>query len=128
MDLYVYCVYKVADWLRCWTPVQHCFYRIVDSVHSEEKEGKSRFIASSYLTIRPMVQDDGAKFSCEAFHKALDHRMRNEVTLSVLRKFQQGRVSTSDEQRLGRPVSGRTNLVCAVIEQLMDCIKGYGLH
>ncbi|GFY47460.1 synaptogenesis protein syg-2 [Trichonephila inaurata madagascariensis] len=32
-----------------------------------------------------MVQDDGAKFACEAFHKALDHRMRNEVTLSVLR-------------------------------------------
>ncbi|GBM77616.1 Synaptogenesis protein syg-2 [Araneus ventricosus] len=54
------------------------------SVHNEEKEGKSRFIASSYLKIRPLVQDDGAKFACEAFHKALDHRMRNEVTLSVL--------------------------------------------
>ncbi|GIY08207.1 synaptogenesis protein syg-2 [Caerostris darwini] len=59
----------------------------INSVQTEEKEGKSRFIASSYLKIRPLVQDDGAKFACEAFHKALDHRMRNEVTLSVLRKY-----------------------------------------
>ncbi|GFU36718.1 uncharacterized protein TNCV_3312051 [Trichonephila clavipes] len=43
-------------------------------------------------------------------------------------KFQQGRVSTSDEQRSGRPVSVRTDLTRAVIEQLMDYIKGHGLH
>ncbi|GFV65076.1 uncharacterized protein TNCV_4671071 [Trichonephila clavipes] len=43
-------------------------------------------------------------------------------------KFQQGRVSTSDEQRSGRPVSVRTDLALAVIEQLMDYIKGHGLH
>ncbi|KAG8185134.1 hypothetical protein JTE90_006337 [Oedothorax gibbosus] len=55
-----------------------------ESVQYDEKEGKSRYIASSYLTIRPLVQDHGTKFACEAFHKALDHRMRNEVTLSVL--------------------------------------------
>ncbi|GFW70442.1 HTH_48 domain-containing protein [Trichonephila clavipes] len=30
-------------------------------------------------------------------------------------KFQQGRVSNSDEQRSGRPVSERTDLACAVI-------------
>lgn len=59
---------------------------VTESVQYDEKEGKSRFIASSYLTIRPLVQDHGTKFACEAFHKALDHRMRNEVTLSVLRK------------------------------------------
>ncbi|GFX17314.1 uncharacterized protein TNCV_3553191 [Trichonephila clavipes] len=35
-------------------------------------------------------------------------------------KFQQGRVSSSDEQRSGRPVSARTDLARAVIEQLMD--------
>lgn len=35
-------------------------------------------------------------------------------------KFQQGRVSTSDEQRSGRPVSVRTDVARAVIEQLMD--------
>ncbi|GFQ89414.1 HTH_48 domain-containing protein [Trichonephila clavata] len=35
-------------------------------------------------------------------------------------KFQQGRVSTSDEQRLGRPLSVRTDLARAVIEQLTD--------
>ncbi|GFW43060.1 suppressor of hairless protein homolog [Trichonephila clavipes] len=40
-----------------------------------------------------------------------------------IEKFQQGRVSTSDEQRSGRPVSVRTALARAVIEQLMNCIK-----
>ncbi|GFQ77175.1 histone-lysine N-methyltransferase SETMAR [Trichonephila clavata] len=35
-------------------------------------------------------------------------------------KFQQGRVSTSDEQRSDRPVSVRTDLARTVIEQLMD--------
>ncbi|GFR24044.1 HTH_48 domain-containing protein [Trichonephila clavata] len=35
-------------------------------------------------------------------------------------KFQQGRVSTSDEQRSARPVSVRTDLTRAIIEQLMD--------
>ncbi|GFV50334.1 uncharacterized protein TNCV_622421 [Trichonephila clavipes] len=39
-------------------------------------------------------------------------------------KFQQVRVSTGDEQHSGRPVSGRTDLTSAVIEQLMDYIKG----
>ncbi|GFV91310.1 uncharacterized protein TNCV_898271 [Trichonephila clavipes] len=34
--------------------------------------------------------------------------------------FQQRRVPTSDEQRSGRPVSVRTGLAHAVIEQLMD--------
>ncbi|GFQ74526.1 hypothetical protein TNCT_77161 [Trichonephila clavata] len=34
--------------------------------------------------------------------------------------FQQGRVSTSDEQRSGRPLSVRADLARAVIEQLMD--------
>ncbi|GFR10520.1 uncharacterized protein TNCT_52411 [Trichonephila clavata] len=34
-------------------------------------------------------------------------------------KFQQGRVLTSDEQRSGRPLSVRTDLARAVIEQLM---------
>ncbi|PRD25756.1 UNVERIFIED_CONTAM: hypothetical protein NCL1_39999 [Trichonephila clavipes] len=34
--------------------------------------------------------------------------------------FQLGRVSTSDEQRSGRPVSVRTDLACAVIEQLRN--------
>ncbi|GFR12180.1 HTH_48 domain-containing protein [Trichonephila clavata] len=35
-------------------------------------------------------------------------------------KFQQGRVSISDQQRSGRPVSVRTDLAHAVIEQFMD--------
>ncbi|GFR02584.1 uncharacterized protein TNCT_430451 [Trichonephila clavata] len=35
-------------------------------------------------------------------------------------KFQQGRVSTSDEQRTERPLNVRIDLARAVIEQLMD--------
>ncbi|GFQ69295.1 HTH_48 domain-containing protein [Trichonephila clavata] len=35
-------------------------------------------------------------------------------------KFQQGRVSASDEQCSGRPLSVRTDLARAVIKQLMD--------
>ncbi|GFR21882.1 HTH_48 domain-containing protein [Trichonephila clavata] len=35
-------------------------------------------------------------------------------------KFQQGRVSTSDKQHSGRPVSVRIDLARAVIEQLME--------
>ncbi|GFX82281.1 HTH_48 domain-containing protein [Trichonephila clavipes] len=35
-------------------------------------------------------------------------------------KFQQGRVSTSDEQNSGRPVSVRIDLAHAVIKQLID--------
>ncbi|GFW39399.1 HTH_48 domain-containing protein [Trichonephila clavipes] len=45
-----------------------------------------------------------------------------------LGKFQQERVSTSDEQLSGRPVSERKDLARAVIEQLMDYIKGHGEH
>ncbi|GFW14999.1 uncharacterized protein TNCV_982911 [Trichonephila clavipes] len=45
-----------------------------------------------------------------------------------IRKFQQGRVSTSDEQRSGRPVSVRTDLARVVIEHLMDNIKGPTLY
>ncbi|GFW66667.1 uncharacterized protein TNCV_1371001 [Trichonephila clavipes] len=37
--------------------------------------------------------------------------------------FQQGRVSTSDKQLSGRPVSVRTDFARAAIEQLMDYIK-----
>ncbi|GFV48378.1 HTH_48 domain-containing protein [Trichonephila clavipes] len=43
-------------------------------------------------------------------------------------KFQHRCVSTSDEQCSGRPVSVRTDLARAVIEQLMDYIKSHGLH
>ncbi|GFV17085.1 uncharacterized protein TNCV_3632491 [Trichonephila clavipes] len=43
-------------------------------------------------------------------------------------KFQQGCMSTTDEQRSRRPVSLRTDLTRAVIEQLTDYIKSHGLH
>ncbi|PRD28352.1 UNVERIFIED_CONTAM: hypothetical protein NCL1_32636 [Trichonephila clavipes] len=40
----------------------------------------------------------------------------------------QRRVSTSDVQRSGRPVSVRTDLARAFIEQLSNYIKGHELH
>ncbi|GFU60450.1 HTH_48 domain-containing protein [Trichonephila clavipes] len=43
-------------------------------------------------------------------------------------KFQQARVSTSNEQRSERPDNAWTELACAVIKQLMDYIKSHGLH
>ncbi|GFX44143.1 uncharacterized protein TNCV_4119391 [Trichonephila clavipes] len=43
-------------------------------------------------------------------------------------KFQQGRVSISDVQHSGRPVSVRADSARAVIVQLMDYIKGHGAH
>ncbi|GFQ81805.1 uncharacterized protein TNCT_49511, partial [Trichonephila clavata] len=54
---------------------------------------------------------------CEALgNNALPYR----PVVRWVGKFQQKRVSTSDEQRSGRPRSVRTNLTGAVIEQLMD--------
>ncbi|GFV44554.1 uncharacterized protein TNCV_3287361 [Trichonephila clavipes] len=43
-------------------------------------------------------------------------------------KIQQERVSTSDEQHSGQPISVRTNLTRAVIEQLIDYIKDPTLY
>ncbi|GFV76282.1 uncharacterized protein TNCV_4673711 [Trichonephila clavipes] len=61
-------------------------------------------------------------------HSELVGALRNNALpyRTVLRwigKFQQGRVSTSDEQHSGRSVSQRTDLARAVIQQLMDYIK-----
>ena len=43
----------------------------------------------------------------------------NALPYRTVGNFQQGRVSTSNEQCSGRPVSVRTDLALAVIEQLM---------
>ncbi|GFR22483.1 HTH_48 domain-containing protein [Trichonephila clavata] len=49
-------------------------------------------------------------------NKALSYR----TVARWVEKFQQGRVSTSDKQRSGRPLSVRTDLARAIIQQLMD--------
>ncbi|GFW24109.1 uncharacterized protein TNCV_4951531 [Trichonephila clavipes] len=43
-------------------------------------------------------------------------------------KLHQGRVSTSDEKRSGRPVSVRTNLTCTVIDYFKDYFTSPTLH
>ncbi|GFQ91741.1 hypothetical protein TNCT_496491 [Trichonephila clavata] len=41
-------------------------------------------------------------------------------TVEWVGKFQQGRVPTSDEQRLGQPLNVRTDLARAVFQQLIN--------
>ncbi|GFV30912.1 uncharacterized protein TNCV_4013461 [Trichonephila clavipes] len=43
-------------------------------------------------------------------------------------KFHPGRVSKSDDPHSGRAVSVRTNFAQAVIDHLLDYIKGHRLH
>ncbi|GFX95469.1 uncharacterized protein TNCV_4824851 [Trichonephila clavipes] len=54
-------------------------------------------------------------------NNALPHR----TVARWIGKFQQGCVSTSDEQRSGLPVSVRTDLARTIIEQLIDYIRVY---
>ncbi|GFQ77608.1 HTH_48 domain-containing protein [Trichonephila clavata] len=58
-------------------------------------------------------------------HSELVEALRNNVlpcrrVAQGVEKFQEGRMSTSDEQRSGRSVTVWTDLARAVIEQLMD--------
>ncbi|GFW12271.1 uncharacterized protein TNCV_2489151 [Trichonephila clavipes] len=57
-----------------------------------------------------------------------NNALSNRTVARSIGKFQQGRVSTSNEQRSGRSVDVRTDLARVVIEQLMDYIKGHELH
>ncbi|GFV48139.1 uncharacterized protein TNCV_3554181 [Trichonephila clavipes] len=65
---------------------------------------------------------------CDECHSELVEALENNALpyRSVARwigKFQEGRMSTSDMQRLGRLVSTWTDFARAVIEQLMDYNK-----
>ncbi|XP_071033778.1 synaptogenesis protein syg-2 [Parasteatoda tepidariorum] len=82
-----------------------------ESVHYEERKGKKRYTATSYLTIRPLIQDNGVKFACEAVHKALDQKMRTEVTLSVLHPPGVPRIEGYEEGTIVRAGEALT-LVC----------------
>ncbi|GFX18223.1 uncharacterized protein TNCV_4305251 [Trichonephila clavipes] len=65
---------------------------------------------------------------CELVEALGNNALPYRTVARWIGKFQPGRVSTSDEQRSGQPVSVRTDLTCVVIEQLMDYIKSHGLH
>ncbi|GFQ79282.1 HTH_48 domain-containing protein [Trichonephila clavata] len=62
------------------------------------------------------------RWECHSeFVKALgNNALPSRTVARWVGKFQQGRVSTSDDQRSGRPLSVRTDLARAVIEKLMD--------
>ncbi|GFR04622.1 HTH_48 domain-containing protein [Trichonephila clavata] len=62
------------------------------------------------------------EFECHSeFVEALGNNALPYCTVARwVGKFQQGHVSTSDEQRSGRPLNVKTDLTRAVIEQLMD--------
>ncbi|GFR24885.1 hypothetical protein TNCT_64281 [Trichonephila clavata] len=62
----------------------------------------------------------GKLVSCELVKAFENNALSYRTAARWVGKLQQERVSTSDEQRLGRPVKVRTDLALAVIEQLMD--------
>ncbi|GFV49068.1 uncharacterized protein TNCV_5065521 [Trichonephila clavipes] len=87
-------------------------------------------VKSKHVFIKTTVLRERNAMEC---HSGLVEVLRNNALpyRTVARwigKFQQGGVSTSDEQRSGRPVSVRTDLASAVIERFTDYIKGHGLH
>ncbi|GFQ69513.1 HTH_48 domain-containing protein [Trichonephila clavata] len=80
----------------------------------------TRVEQSSYVKIAILRGRNEMECHSE-FVKALGNNALPYRTLARwVGKFQQGRVSTRDDQRSGRPVGGRTNLTRAVIEQLID--------
>ncbi|GFS89217.1 uncharacterized protein TNCV_1259521 [Trichonephila clavipes] len=87
--------------------------------------GLKQYVLPSFVVLRERNAIECHSELVEAFgNNALPYR----TVARWIGKFQQGRVSTSDEKRSGRPVSVRTDLERPVIEHLMDYIKGHGLH
>ncbi|GFV74152.1 uncharacterized protein TNCV_4510581 [Trichonephila clavipes] len=77
----------------------------------------------AYIKIAVLREKNGMECHSELVETLGNNVLPYRTVARWTGKFQQGRVSTSDEQHLGRPVSVRTDLARAVIEQLMDYIK-----
>ncbi|GFW26468.1 uncharacterized protein TNCV_1164051 [Trichonephila clavipes] len=88
----------------------------------------SRVEQRAYIKIAVLRERNAMECHSELVEALGNNAQPYRTVARWIGKFQQGRVSTSDEQRSGRPVSVRTDLARAVIEQLMDYIKDHGLH
>ncbi|GFR02137.1 HTH_48 domain-containing protein [Trichonephila clavata] len=74
----------------------------------------------AYIKIAIICGRNEMEFHSE-FVEALENKALSYRTVAWwVGKFQEGSVFTSAEQRSGRPLSVRTHLARAVIEQLMD--------
>ncbi|GFW49000.1 uncharacterized protein TNCV_3901981 [Trichonephila clavipes] len=82
----------------------------------------------AYIKIAVLRERNAMECHSELLEALWNNALPYRTVARWIGKFQQGRVSTSGEQRSGRPVSVRTDLALAVIEQLMDYFKGHGLH
>ncbi|GFT86423.1 uncharacterized protein TNCV_3259251 [Trichonephila clavipes] len=82
----------------------------------------------AYIKIAVLRERNAMECHSELVEALGNNALPYRTVARCIGKFQQGRVSTSDEQRSGRPINVRTDLARAVIEQLMDYVKGHGLH
>ncbi|GFU80478.1 uncharacterized protein TNCV_3839981 [Trichonephila clavipes] len=82
----------------------------------------------AYIKIAILCERNAMACHSELVEALGNNALPYRTVARCIGKIQQGRVPTSDEQRSGRTVSVRTDLARAVIEQLMDYIKGVALH
>ncbi|PRD25964.1 UNVERIFIED_CONTAM: hypothetical protein NCL1_39412 [Trichonephila clavipes] len=82
----------------------------------------------AYIKIAVLRERNAIECHSELVEALGNNVLQYRTVARWIAKFQQERVSTSDEQRSGRPASVWTGLARAIIEQLMDYIKGHGLH
>lgn len=54
---------------------------------SFDEDKQRRYTTTSSITLYPGVDDNGAIYSCEARHPALERYLRCSVAINVLRKF-----------------------------------------
>ncbi|GFX43480.1 uncharacterized protein TNCV_4875001 [Trichonephila clavipes] len=79
----------------------------------------------AYIKIAVLRERNAMECHSELVEALRNNALPYRTVARWIGKFQQGRVSTSDRQRLGRRVSVRTDLARGVIEQLMDYFKGH---
>lgn len=58
-----------------------------DAQMSFDEDKQRRYTTTSSITLYPGVDDNGAIYSCEARHPALERYLRCSVAINVLRKY-----------------------------------------